>query len=166
MFHGRQCVVINAGGSPTKPNEGSHREPPFNSSSPTKPNEGSHREPSFNSSSPAEPISSSSPTKLIHTMSPEELKGEGMLLSTMQAFDEVQTEENPLAPTGVAATQGLGWALPCCVSDAAAQHHFSGDISCNPIHYTVDQLERIRLVITDNSCIRKSWGGGVVPQPN
>ena len=85
MFRGRQCVVINAGGSPTKPNEGSHREPPFNSSS------------------PAQPISSSSPTKLIHTMSPEELKGEAMLLSTMQAFDEVQTEENPLAPTGVAA---------------------------------------------------------------
>jgi hypothetical protein len=31
MLYGRQCVVINAGGSPTKPNEGSHREPPFNS---------------------------------------------------------------------------------------------------------------------------------------
>ena len=31
------------------------------------------------------------------------------------------------------------------MSDAAAQHHFSGDISYNTIHYTVDQLERMLL---------------------
>ena len=122
MFHGRQCVVINAGGSPTKPNEGSHREPPFNSSSPT------------------EPISSSSRTKLIHTMSPEELKGEGMLLSTMQAFDEVQTEENPLAPTGVAAMDN--W-LAALEADAA-----EGEALCRRL-FDKDDYEMVTLPSED-----------------
>ena len=121
-WRSRQCVVINAGGSPTKPNEGSHREP------------------SFNSSSPAEPISSSSPTKLIHTMSPEELKGEAMLLSTMQAFDEVQTEENPLAPTGVAAMDT--W-LAALEADAA-----EGEALCRRL-FDKDDYEMVTLPSED-----------------